>query len=188
MSSMVTNREHAIKGGTDLVPVRFRPIRVVEPESVGQFLHYIERSQANRSYSYGARLIKGGGETVVKQCCEWLESKKNASLNPSPFSVNSALHKDFGSENDVTVHVTEAGQAEMVVLVGSYFKEGTRHPDRETITNQLFDSSAVNTARLTLPYTALRSELSAGDVVLLDHSQPHAVRGLGDGRSSVAYF
>jgi len=171
------------------VDVSFRPVREIDPGRLAFFLGHFGRLYTPETRSFGARVIRGGGETVLKQCLDWLQQRNARDPVPQPFNGSTGLHRDGGHPNETTVLYTRSGRADMLVLVGlsqKYQQSTAVFP--EGVTARLYDNSQLDTMILVPPHDALRTTANAGDIVLLDHSQLHASRRLSDDRQATAYY
>lgn len=166
--------------------IQFESISAIEAASVDQFLTNIEGPEA---VSYGARIVRAGGEAVTRQCVDWLSERGCVNRKGQVFrNIFTLLHSDSGARNSVTVHHTTHGEIELFVLVDK-IKRGssTRSYDADT-TKLLLDDQLLDMKYLKVPFIAFRGVINMGDVVLLDHSQNHAVQSLSEQRISVAYY
>jgi hypothetical protein len=138
--------------------------------------------------SYGMYVVRGGGhvaeQTLVRALldCTGHEVPRIESFG----TADPGLHVDMGDENEITIHHTHQGRAEMIVLRGSkYQKQGE---PTDILTPRVFQYDRLNAAAVTLPSLALRTVLETGDVAILDHSQLHAARSLTPDRESRSIY
>lgn len=112
----------------------------------------------------------------------------------------SNLHSDAGPErdpsnNDVTLHFTFNGSADFILLAGStLFKpEQALMPRSPTLlrhNNEMFDAEEFTPVLASVPEIAYKTEINAGDLLIFDHTQPHAFRssyGVSQ-RTSIAHY
>lgn len=104
------------------------------------------------------------------------------------------LHKDPGGEyfvDNLTFHDTVKGSADAVWLDWPSSPDSLNDlPKGESAANAhlLFDSGLIEPIEGTFPRAAYRTTLNRGDVLMFDHTHPHAFRHLTTDRRSEAYY
>lgn len=152
----------------------------------------IHERRTQKLPSYGAYIIRKGGYEIFEQATELIAAQLPptiAHIEPLTFkfygTANHLLHTDQGIPNDITAYWLKKGRADIVVL---------NDLDNATLgaLEFLSDFSDMLFSQAEYPYelhgTPLRDELRTDDILLFDHTLPHAVKSLTKDRRSEGRF
>jgi hypothetical protein len=177
-----------------IVAVHFRKIPEIPSDvaALTRVFDTIHRRQIARTEqrSFGALLVRQASEELVTTCIGLLgatDPKRKVS-DPDPFGSlkgSGSLHTDRGKPNSITLHHTISGSCNAIVLPEARFL----NPASGTLlTHRLHSSSAVDLQYISLPPRPLQETLGSNDLLIFDHTQPHAFSSLTDDRKSLAHY
>lgn len=192
--------------------ISFETVPEVPIEGVNSMYSVIRAHQRMELPSYGAYVIRHAGIDGARKYAEDLQPNHNgASSKPELKTTNFKctpidamdsevldwdipLHYDEGEENSVTSHVTY-GSANFILVAGILPANGFSH----RFTNSLY-ARAILPTQAVVGIEGIKPLTEAGsvkvwttvvgneDVVVFDHSLPHAFITVGDKRQSHAFY
>jgi hypothetical protein len=179
-------------GPDGLMKLQFRDVPEEQPADLERLVKRVYARRRQRQPSYGAFILRGVGEQGINDWTALVSRQEveRSELRRSPFNKRSGedteVHIDNGIRNDMTAHLTHIGSIEAIVLPGAKLIMGGA--DRKVATNHLFEDGQLDTKALTVPTTAYKTTLHDNDLLIFDHTQPHAFLTNSDERFADAYY
>lgn len=173
----------------ELTRIEFQQVPLIgtaEIEDTYRRILYLRRFPLGPSF--GAFVVRRWGPENARSFAERFYESDSDDINITTFSPKEekGLHKDSGARNSVTTHATFEGEVDAIVLVGSNID--ILHPLSPEDTERVFDYGLIDPGRVATPILSLRTHLEEDDVMILDHTQPHAFRSTTYPRYSEGYF
>lgn len=174
-------------------PLIVEPVPEVPISELPEVLLTLRDYRRRHIHTYGAVILRGASPKEVEKCENFLTYLNPAFAPPgdSVMRSDAHLHTDRGPRNDITVHYTQTGSLEFMLLPEAHFKPRTVRVDGEervAATAALFEHEQLDREVFEDGLIALRTSVGEGDLLLLDHTQPHATAHCSPDRVSLAYF
>jgi len=186
-----------LRSQPEIVEIDFSPIPEFPADQAEEVLERVQKRYLKRGKSYGGFVLRNIQDSDVNDLVGNFKNnrffKRNRVYTSSTLGVKMGwLHEDKGVDkraNDITMHHTTAGGAEVVLLQGSSvspimtpirIRLGGHGARYKQMTNDLFDDDMLHIDLATRPSTALRTTVTEGDLLVFDSTQPHAFRPIAD--------
>lgn len=134
---------------------------------------YIKMREKMNAGSFGAYIVRKAGRAAFEACAQQMHYNGQSAIRgtgkiytPSRFHADSSL-----AGLSVTAHYSEGGPLVGVFLIGAEFGNNYARPGAQ----ELYETSEYQQAAFsTQPTLALGVEIRDTDLVIFDHTQPHA--------------
>lgn len=183
------------KLGEDRPNITFDSIPEIMPADLEASVNDIVNRRRGSLPSYGAFLIRNGGESIAREAIGLLQQTQpvnRKAYQDQHFKGKGTLHTDKREVNDATVTRIISGETDVVILSGTF--RDIRHASTAYVSNvtgycNQRTTRALFNGSFTVydPLEAWRSLMQPSDVIVFDSSRPHAFRAVTR-RESVSTF
>jgi hypothetical protein len=180
--------------GFEPVTLSFTDVPNVGVEDMEDVLKDIQRRKELGGKSFGAFVVRGAGVEavsegvrVIRDVLQWRKYIKDDTFDDES---SHKLHTDDGAINDMTFHWTKRGQVMSAVLTGVQipYEHGFIHRPRPNLPRHGREVIHYGVFHGPEPDQAFRTMLKRDDVLVFDHTQPHAFISESSVRESAAFW
>ena len=172
----------------------FKPIPEVSNEKIVEQC-VLGRLAYAAGNGFGAYVVRDADPKIISSVVDELIGNFGTAV--ADFGKGRALHTHWGGSSfgtRMTIHETTKGVGEAIILNWSGYPAvhdatyGNIEPDEQAERRILFTEGLLRTFPNQLPELALKTTLEAGDMLVFDHTQPHAFMATTDNRSAQATY
>lgn len=170
------------------------PISEAHVDELPEILDVIDAHLAQQAEPFEPVVVHGAETSHVRQCVDLMDAHKPFwhRHKANRMAGNKSLHQDSGRVVDLSVHYTLQGNTDFVFLPDTTFRAAWLRPKitkaMAMAGHLIYDHGLIDARIAVSPTTALTATLGEGDLLLFDHTYPHATLNGSEDRESTVYY